>query len=312
MNADCRDSMKRSNQNGFTLIELLVVISIIVVLMALLLPAIFAAREAALAAQCKSNLRQIGTALHSYHHSHEYLPAGWTAATPEGTPGWGWASAILIELEQRPLYETQLQRNLPISDPANQTAREHVIPVLICPTDHGRRTFTLGAGHGGGHAHDDGHEDHDEHEGPHSVDAGPPLFLAAKSNYPGVFGTMEIEDAPSAADGIFFHNSRITFNDVRDGLTNTVFVGERSSRFGGSLWQGVVPEADAAMARIVGVGDHAPNDPHHHFDDFSSEHRGGVHFVFGDNSVRMLSEKIDLKVYQGMCTRAGGEIPSEP
>jgi hypothetical protein len=66
------------------------------------------------------------------------------------------------------------------------------------------------------------------------------------------------------------------------------------------------------MARIVGISDHPPNDEHAHFDDFSSEHPSGVHFLVGDGSVRMLNDAIDLLLYQRLCTRAGGEVAILP
>ena len=76
--------------------------------MALLLPAVQAAREAARSAQCKSSIRQVGLALHNYHDIHGRLPPGWIANQPEGTPGWGWTVSILPQLEQQPLHATLL------------------------------------------------------------------------------------------------------------------------------------------------------------------------------------------------------------
>ena len=94
---------------GFTLVELLVVIAIIAVLIALLLPAVQQAREAARRTQCKNNLKQIGLALHNYHDNYNALPPGWIGVTnggPDiyGLNGWGWASRILPQIDQSPLY----------------------------------------------------------------------------------------------------------------------------------------------------------------------------------------------------------------
>src|SRR5689334_23469471 len=98
----------------FTLVELLVVIAIIGVLVALLLPAVQAAREAARASQCKNNLKQLGIALHNYHDVMRVLPPGWIADKPEGVPGWGWASLVMRYMEQTNL-EQYIQRNRSIA-----------------------------------------------------------------------------------------------------------------------------------------------------------------------------------------------------
>ncbi|MFT5526632.1 MAG: prepilin-type N-terminal cleavage/methylation domain-containing protein, partial [Pirellulaceae bacterium] len=96
--------MKR---RAFTLVELLVVIAIIGILVAMLLPAIQAARESARRTQCNNNFKQIGIALHIYHDNFRSLPPGWVAfddaGNPdpeEGLPGWGWAPHILPYMEQ--------------------------------------------------------------------------------------------------------------------------------------------------------------------------------------------------------------------
>src|SRR5690348_17253834 len=92
-------------KRGFTLIELLVVIAIIAVLVAILLPAVQQAREAARRAQCRSNLKQFGLALHNYHGSLNALPSGYGGHpfTNQGSL-WGWGTMILPYLEQTNLY----------------------------------------------------------------------------------------------------------------------------------------------------------------------------------------------------------------
>src|SRR5215831_11626774 len=103
--------MPRRIRRGFTLIDLLVVIAIIAVLIGLLLPAVQSAREAARRAQCSNNLKQIGLAMHNYHTSLDVFPPGYVSKTVgnalygvETGPGWGWATMILPQLEQQPLY----------------------------------------------------------------------------------------------------------------------------------------------------------------------------------------------------------------
>lgn len=311
--------MKPRSQRAFTLVELLVVIAIIGVLIALLLPAVQAAREAARKAQCTSQLKQLGIALHTYHDTFDTLPSGWLASAPDSGPGWGWASSILPQIEQQNLLSS-VNRNRLIADSANQLGREQIVPLFFCPSDPSPKRFLIAAEHADDdHDHDDDAE-HDAHDDDvhdpadrHSIDdEGPHLFLVSRTNYVGVFGVSEIEDNPSAGEGVFFHNSRIRFANVTDGLSNTLLVGERSGRLGGSLWQGTIPGSAEALARPVGTADHAPNDPHHHFDDFSSYHVRGAHFLLGDGSVRMIGSDIDLAIYQGLGTRDGGETVQAP
>jgi prepilin-type N-terminal cleavage/methylation domain-containing protein/prepilin-type processing-associated H-X9-DG protein len=281
---------------AFTLVELLVVIAVIGILIALLLPAVQAAREAGRATSCKNNLKQIGLALHNYHDVMGQLPAGWLAEQPEGVPGWGWASAILPQMEQTNL-DGQILRGLSIEDPYHKTVRETLIKSYVCPSD-GSRPKIFGIGTGGFPGDD--------------VDQASPLFQVARSNYVGVFGTFELEDAPSAGNGVFFHNSEVLFASIADGLSNTFLIGERDSRLGSSVWTGMISQANEPMARVVGITDHTPNTPTRHFDDFSSLHPGGVHFLMADGSVRRYDDGIDETVYRAMATRDGKEAVPAP
>ena len=287
-----------SPRGGFTLEELLVVIAIIGILVGLLLPAVQAAREAARRAQCMSNQRQIGLALANYESSHRRLPSGWVDWRGSKSPGWSWAHAILPFMEASAVYNGIDHRSA-IDAPVNQPSLIQVIPTFICPSDIGGNTFEIGM-----ESHE---EEEDEHEG-HNVDEGDKLFRVAKFNYPGVFGTMEIEEVPYNANGTFYGNSPTKFKDILDGLSNTMIVGERSSRLGGSVWHGWIAEAAEPGARFLGVADHAPNSKAGHFEDFSSQHGPGIHIVFGDSSTRLISDSIDLDIYQALCTRQGGEI----
>jgi hypothetical protein len=141
-------------------------------------------------------------------------------------------------------------------------------------------------------------------------DEGEQLLYIARANYVGMFGTKEIDDSPSAGDGVFFHNSNLGLKHVIDGLSKTIFIGERSSRLGGSTWVGNVAGAKESMARIVGTADHLPNARAGHFDDFSSRHTQGAHFLLGDGSVRIITDSIEEDVYHAMSTRAGAEVVS--
>jgi prepilin-type N-terminal cleavage/methylation domain-containing protein len=302
----------RRHRFAFSLVELLVVIAIIGVLIGLLLPAVQSAREAARRTQCVNHLKQVGLALHQHHNARQILPSGWTAFTPgtrvpnvEGEPGWGWAAQVLPYLEESNTA-IGVNEQVRILDPIHDKARITSLPTLLCPSEIGDTLFHL----------------HDESENE--------ICELARANYVGVFGAGEIADAPSRGNGVFFHNSRVRFRDVLDGLSKTLMVGERSGLHGESTWVGVIPDAEEAMARVLGAGDHVPNqrhdpDGHHHhddehdegeeghahhdhLDDFGSYHSGITNFVRADGSVNAIEDEIDEAVFKALCTRAGNEI----
>ncbi len=295
-----------ARRKGFTLVELLVVIAVIGILIALLLPAVQAAREAARRMSCTNNMKQIGLALHMYHDTHKRLPAGWYAFDPStgqnhwfGLPGWGWAARILPYMEQGNLFEQHVDFTLPIADPVNERARVSDIATFRCPSDTGERTFELSGG------------------GP-CVGADPTPIRLATGNYIGMFGTVDFHIAMSGNDcvgnGTFVLNRFYRFGDFTDGLTQTLVAGERSSKLAPSTWVGVVTCGQHAPARICGVSTYAPNSedtPTQYFHNFSSFHPAGTNFLLGDGSVRLISETIDLGTYQALSTRAGGEVVGE-
>ena len=150
-----RRSVARSG-HGFTLVELLVVIAIIGVLVALLLPAIQAAREAARRSQCSNNLRQIALGIINYETVNREYPPGCevyqnpTTGSPQYSPApynafidmtRTWSIAILPYLESQQL-EQSFDTTLPISNPVNQPLVEYELPVFLCPTDSGPEDYT--------------------------------------------------------------------------------------------------------------------------------------------------------------------------
>lgn len=289
-------------KTGFTLIELLVVIAIIAVLIALLLPAVQQAREAARRTQCKNNLKQIGIALHNYHDTHSQFPPGWIGVTNRaphvaGTSGFGWASMLLPEMDQRPLHD-QINFEGSILDPSNAFLAAMSLAAMRCPSDSSPEQWQIS-----------------------SEEDGTPLMMLPIANYVGSFGTLELHDCEDLApgqvcqgDGVFFHNSRVKIRDLVDGTSQTLMVGERRTDpqlDWYSTWTGVVPEGEEAMARVLAVADHNPNSPAAHLEDFSSQHPSGVHFLLGDGSVRFVGENIDHGVFQSLATRAGHEVVSE-
>ena len=148
--------MVRYRRRGFTLIELLVVIAIIAILVALLLPAVQQAREAARRTDCKNRLKQIGIALHEYHESFKTLPPGWMESAVEApgygvtaAAGQGWAYFILPQMDQGPLFNVMNLQPWPIervqnvvpygqtppADPNSPMAVGTSMPAYLCPSD---------------------------------------------------------------------------------------------------------------------------------------------------------------------------------
>ena len=298
-------------RHAFTLVELLVVIAIIGILIALLLPAVQAAREAARRSSCTNNMKQIGLGLHMYHDTFKKLPAGWRGYDPStgqanwfGYPGWAWSASILPYMEQTAIYDGLVHFELPITDPANDDVRVAEIPTFRCPSDIGEETFELADG------------------GPSVGSVTFPVEMAT-GNYIGVFGTVDFHYVcnPSATDyngcvgnGSFILNRQFRFADFRDGLSNTLIVGERSSKLAPSTWVGVVTGGQHGVARVAGVASYPPNSedtPVQYFHNFSSFHPAGTNFLSGDGSVRLISETIAEDTFHALTTRAGGDIVGE-
>ena len=293
--------MRPKERNAFTLIELLVVISIIGILMGLLMPAVQSAREAARRIWCSNNnLRQIGIALHMYHDTTRGLPPGWIGVQPgtgqplaTGTNGFAWGSMLLPYLEEDNVVKNEINFNLPIMHTFHDHVREHRVENYICPSDAADKYFSLKS-----------------EDNPSKT-----IAQLAASNYVASFGLRELHECEELkpgqicrSNGAFYHNSHVGFNRFVDGLTHTILVGERASRWGYSTWTGVIPGGQEALARVLGVADHPPGNDHFHFDDFSSYHKGGAMFLFGDGSVQMLTETIDMYTLRGMATLNGGEV----
>ena len=322
----------RDRRQGFTLVELLVVITIIGILIALLLPAVQMAREAARRMQCSNNLKQIGLALHNYHNSQRCFPSGYLSAvgpggpTDDQGPGWGWGACILPYLEQANVYG-QIHFDKDIKDPTNATVRMTSLAVFLCPSDGGTTTFTVDANG----------DSTPTHSTPVTNANGNPV-LVAHGNYVGVFGNPEITPDPgflsTAADrseahrGMFYRNSSVCIADVTDGTTNTLFVGERSHNLAYATWTGSVtggqvpPETpdtfhygpEGAPILVLGhTGDasdvppHTPNSSVNHVDDFWSRHPQGVNFLFVDGSVKTIRDTINPQLWWALGTKAGNE-----
>ena len=303
---------------GFTLIELLVVIAIIGVLIALLLPAVQMAREAARRASCTNNLKQIGLALTNYADVHRAYPFGWDRH------GAAWTAMILPYMDQEPLY---LTINFTETGPANsgnwdsgspnQKACETVIGTFRCPSmsilEHmdyngiAARVPTSYRGNGGSTAASDD-----------------PSTL--------VPGYTDAFDGPQNHNGMFDSCSSIRPRDVSDGLSKTFIVCESPTDpdftkdgQGMDFWYIGSPQIDPCncetnvssteYTEFVGSTVVGMNvrwllpDTHGTLMEmsFGSYHPQGANFVMADGSVQFISENINLRVYQSLSTRDGKE-----
>jgi prepilin-type N-terminal cleavage/methylation domain-containing protein len=349
MHRHCISTYPANRRKGFTLIELLVVIAIIAILISLLLPAVQQAREAARRTQCRNNLKQLGLAVHNYESSHTTLPSGYIsfgrysqittlaaddfdAVTWDGTPGWGWGTLLLPYLDQAPLA-TALNASLPIWDLSHSTAVTTKLPAFLCPSVSG------------------------SHDALTVVDAANAPLLKqgrqvrlGRSHYVASHGQEECwgdcggpsgghnGDVARIADGPFYRNSHTRFRDVADGLSNTVLLGEHTSRLSDKTWVGVVPSAvvfprlsspdnapESAAGLVfvhsgpaIGEADlfgnpiiHPPNYPTLHVCQMQSEHTGGAHCLMGDGAVRFISENIHRPTFAAMTSIREGEVVGE-
>ena len=310
---------------GFTLVELLVVIAIIGILIALLLPAVQAAREAARRLQCSNNSKQIALAVHNYHTAHDRLPPGYGYQLDYHDPKigdveWPWAMRLLPYIDQQPLYDTiDWSVNTGGPSPESNTP-EHLAMIATpiagfqCPSDPGAR---VSFGDGG--------------------DCTPKV--RSRLSYAGNFGQGQLE-AEVRIDGPLRRNNSLQFSDLRDGASNTMLLGEII--IGGpctmrGVWtydegpfymQDETPNSRAPdLIRFCDERDGRPGAVAPCAYDSStngggvlagqtdmvlhtarSMHPGGVTVALCDGSVRFVSESIDLETWQSLGTPAGGEL----
>jgi prepilin-type N-terminal cleavage/methylation domain-containing protein/prepilin-type processing-associated H-X9-DG protein len=337
--------VRRNRVTGFTLIELLVVIAIIAVLIALLLPAVQAAREAARRAQCVNNLKQIGLAVHNYESSVGCIVSGYVCVTGpmpalglpgynpdpqtgDNGPGWGWTALLLPHIEQSALYNA-LNINLPTWVADNGTFVLVRLNVFQCPSANDPTPTCP------------------------MVDANQNLLPVAnqyfaRSDYvynvgwndSGMPASVNYDNTVTGCNGPIYRNSHITFAGVTDGLSNTVFAGERTPYLTDTSWVGIIPGyrhfaynafaslgtgglgvnydySSAILAAHSGpslyedpVVIHPPNSPLGHTDEMYALHPGGANVLAGDGSVRFIKQSINLLAWASLSSRCNGEVIS--
>jgi prepilin-type processing-associated H-X9-DG protein len=251
----------------------------------LILPAVGAAREAARRTQCVLHLKQIGLALHNYHDQHRCLPVGWQWEAT-GSSAYGWAVALLPFLELQGL-SARTNRDRPLDDPTNAAARGASIPIYLCPSDITTPQFLLYAGGGG------------------TTPAAMALLELPTASYVGVFGTTEADDGIPAphGEGVFLESRPVRFAEFQRGLSNTIMVGERTMARVPSTWLGIHASGEDAACRLVGSAATSPNCGLCDECEFDSRHPGGANFLYGDGSVELISENVDVAVYRRLARR---------
>jgi len=321
----CEENRRRSMpigrfHAGFTLVELLVVIAIIGILVSLLLPAVQAAREAARRIQCTNNLKQIGLAIHNFHTQHGGIPPACMNGMGEIT----WAVRLLPFLEEEAHFEAWDIDHSSAYYRTTNLAREHQVAAYYCPS---RRTppqlskegwhrgpFRAGPGALGDYAGCYGNRLPGGDGGPEGRRLETGAF-ACCGRYHIVYGYLNL-----SIDGFTYP---VSFKDITDGLSKTLFVGEKHVRpdeFGRAVGGDTSIYSDdfyEPMGRIAGSGvdgdfpfaEGAQNDlAAWRKWQFGSEHPGGCQFVLGDGSVTLLSVSINNIVLGRLADRADGQI----
>jgi prepilin-type N-terminal cleavage/methylation domain-containing protein len=327
----------RRKPTAFTLVELLVVIAIIGVLVALLLPAVQAAREAARRTQCVNNLKQIGLAVQNYHDAHKTVPVSARPVGLTSAPRIAALTHLLPYFEQGNLRDQfDLTKNWGHAD--NRTVVSSRLETLLCPSDPESESRL------------DGIPEATPWQPNVSAptDYSPTIWVDKRLATAGLVDVTnsDANGVPLDAPGIMeYNNTQSSFKMVRDGLSNTILIAESAGRpflyrkdtrvsddlntarlnsggwarpasdlnIDGSTTDGTQDVGSCAINCTNGIDVVASGYPHPYYNTFGTGepyafHPGIANHVFGDGSVRSISEEIDIREYARLVTRDGGEI----
>jgi len=319
--------MCRKN-NGFTLVELLVVIAIIGILIGMLLPAVQQVREAARRAQCLNNLKQIGLAFHNFESTKNHLPPAIVkehfhnrpSSSNPGTDGLArgliWSGVILPYIEQQNIHDSLVGLSPrygigPVVDGGpNQAACETVLPIYKCPS-----------------APFEGAIDNQGITARQTCNYGVVVTATVRHTnwmddfYPHTSAPGWAWDGPISpqSKGIYWKESTKGIQNIYDGTSNTIMVGERARKIADhgandfNFWYIATPNAwnqHATFSGTMATGINLAGNGHPAYLGFNSHHRGGCQFVRADGSAAFISENVDLIAYQAAGTNAGGEVYS--
>jgi len=310
--------MKRTPKRaGFTLIELLVVIAIIAVLIGLLLPAVQKVREAAARMSCQNNMKQLGLAVHQYNDLAKSLPKADSGIypSPQGKQR-GWLIYLLPFLEEENRYrqidltkgglDTSINT---LSGVSNLSVIQQNLKVVMCPSDGTVDTPQMG---------------NDQAAstllalGNYSQNVGDHINGAGSTGFPGSLAYGNGATNYTNTRGVMSrYGYGAKFSEIKDGLSNTFFVGEVIPAY--CSWQDWGYQNFATTAWPLNYGNAQfqagtftrTGNPSECIV-FRSFHSGGANFLFGDGSVRMLTDFIDYTLYRALASRAGGEVASPP
>lgn len=256
-----------------------------------------------------------------------------------GPSGFAWGTLILPYVEQDNLYRT-FNLNLPCWATENATAARTKVPLFLCPSASGGSDgFAVEKYTSGDNMNPTNpvpfsptiffaHSHYVTNAGIHQPWGRTPAYSADLTVAEPIPANG---NQPAYIEGPFYRNARVRIADVTDGLSNTVFVGEHSSVLSNKTWVGVVPysttcpkgnfpSACNSGGAMVGAHSgpdthdhpqviiHAPNHPFGHTDEMYAEHPGGCNVLFGDGSVRFISQYIDPNTWVSLSTRNVGEV----